>query len=304
MSLARVPCPVCGPGIREIPVWRKNRYRYVRCARCGLIYINPQLTDESVARIYSEQLYDQKSDRLDLLLPRLDHYKDHLLRGLEKYRRTGQLLDVGCFKGFFVCSAARRGWTAVGTEVSRPAVRFARRELGLTVEQGDLLALSQFQDGQFDVITLFDVIEHLSRPDLYVRRAHRLLRPAGLLYMETPNVRALPRYLLGKRWTIFHRLHRYYFQPVTVERLLRRAGFERIRITTVGFLPLGTRRDEPGCASAGSAPAGGGCRLLERLPIDLLRSIKEGAESLLFVPLDKIGWRIGTKMIVRAHRGD
>jgi len=304
MSLTRVPCPICGPGIREIPVWQKNQLRYVRCARCGLMYINPQLTDESVARIYSEMLYDQKSDRLDLLLDHLDRYKSRLLKKFERYRRSGQLLDVGCFKGFFVHSAARRGWNAVGTEVSRPAVEFARRRLGLTVEQGDLLELKQFQNGRFDVITLFDVIEHLSRPDRYVRRAHQLLRPGGLLYLETPNVRALPRYLLGRRWTIFHRLHRYYFQPQTIDRLLRKAGFERIRITTVGLLPLGTRRDEPGCSPAGSGSPTSSRRLLEHVPIDLIRSIKEAVESLLFFPLDRTGWRIGTKMIIWAHKGD
>jgi len=304
MSLARVSCPICGPGIREVTVWRKNRYRYVRCTRCGLIYINPQLTDESVARIYSEMLYDQKSDRLDLLLPHLDRYKSNLFKRFETYRRTGELLDVGCFKGFFLYSAARRNWTAVGTEVSRPAVQYACQQLGLTVAQGDLLELEQFQRGQFDIITLFDVIEHLSRPDRYVRRAHRLLRPGGLLYLETPNVRALPRYLLGRRWTIFHRLHRYYFQPETITRLLGRAGFERIRIATVGLLPLGTRRDEPGCAAARSGHSESGRRLLERLPIDLIRRVKDTAESILYIPLDKIGLRIGTKMIVWAYKGD
>jgi len=304
MSLARVPCPICGPGTREVPLWKKNQLQYVRCDRCGLVYINPQLTDDSVARIYSEMLYDQKSDRLDLLLDHLDRYKSSLLKRFERYRRTGNLLDVGCFKGFFVYSAAHRGWVAMGTEVSRPAVQFARRQLGLTVEQGDLLNLERFHRGQFDVITLFDVIEHLSRPDRYVRRAYRLLRPGGLLYLETPNVRALPRYLLGKRWTIFHRLHRYYFQPETIDRLLRKAGFERIGITTVGFLPLGTRRDEPGCEAPGGRRPKSNRRLLERLPIDLIRSVKDAVESAAFFPLDRTGWRVGTKMIVRAHRGD
>jgi 2-polyprenyl-3-methyl-5-hydroxy-6-metoxy-1,4-benzoquinol methylase len=264
-----------------------------------LIYINPQLTDESVARIYSEQLYRQKSDRLDLLLPRLDGYKSGLLKKFEKFRRTDLLLDVGCFKGFFLYSAARRGWTAVGTEVSRPAIRFARQRLGLRVEMGDLLELSQFRDGQFDVITLFDVIEHLSRPDRYVNRAYRLLRRGGLLYIETPNVRALPRYLVGKRWAIFHSLHRYYFQPRTIERLLRSAGFGRIRTVTVGMLPMGIRKDEPGEATLGN-----GHRWLKHLPIDVIRSVKNTVEFLLYLPLDKVGLRIGTKMIVWAQKGD
>jgi hypothetical protein len=75
--------------------------------------------------------------------------------------------------------------------------------------------------------------------------------------------------------------------------------FARIRTTTVGLLPLGTRKDEPG----GSSPKAGR-QLLEHVPIDMMRSIKATAEHFLFVPLDRVGWRIGTKMIVWAHKGD
>jgi 2-polyprenyl-3-methyl-5-hydroxy-6-metoxy-1,4-benzoquinol methylase len=299
MMLAGVHCPLCGPPSAEVLIWTKNRYRYVRCVRCGMIYINPQLTDQSVARIYSQDLYDQKSERLDLLLPGLERYKSRLLKKFERFRRTQDLLDVGCFKGFFLYSAAHRGWETVGTEVSEPAVRFARQQLGLRVELGDLLDLPHFEENRFDIITFFDVIEHLSRPDLYLHRAHRLLRPGGLLYLETPNVRSLPRYLLGKKWTIFHSLHRYYFQPRTIERLLVQSGFGRVRTRTVGLLPLGTRKDEPGRSRSTTS----GYRILKHLPIGLLRSIKDVGETGLFRPLDAVGLKVGTKMVVWAEKG-
>jgi 2-polyprenyl-3-methyl-5-hydroxy-6-metoxy-1,4-benzoquinol methylase len=294
----QISCPICRRSTNEARLWKKNNFHYVRCLNCGLIYINPQYSDKAVADIYSNVLYDQKSERLDLILPTLHKYKGRLLKKFERFRRTHHLLDVGCFKGFFLYSASRRGWKTFGTEVSVPATGFASRELGLQVDLGDLLHLPHLRQFDFDVVTLFDVIEHLSRPYLYLQRAHELLRPGGLLYMETPNFHALPRFVLGKRWTIFNSLHRYYFTPGTMKRILQMIGFENIRIHTVGFLPLNAGEDEP-------ERSGGGSRsnMLRFLPIDLLRNAKNIIESAVFFLPDHLGIKVGTKMVVWATKG-
>jgi 2-polyprenyl-3-methyl-5-hydroxy-6-metoxy-1,4-benzoquinol methylase len=297
MTTKIVRCPICGQRTREVDLWTKNSFRYVRCVNCGLIYINPQLSDETVAEIYSNVLYDQKSERLDLLLPTLGRYKSRLLKKFERFRKTGNLLDVGCFKGFFLCSASRRGWRTFGTEVSEPATRFAREKLGQQVERGELLNMPRLEDCDFDVVTLFDVIEHLSRPDLYLKKAHHLLRKGGLLYMETPNFNALPRFVLGKRWTVFNSLHRFYFTPGTMAQILQKVGFENVKIHTVGFLPLSIREDEPETAKANAKP-----RLLRFLPINMLRNIQDIAETVVFFPLNLLGLRVGTKIVVWATK--
>jgi 2-polyprenyl-3-methyl-5-hydroxy-6-metoxy-1,4-benzoquinol methylase len=298
MNRERVLCPVCGPRTQEVVKWTKSSYRYVSCTNCGMVYINPQLSDESVADIYSNLLYDHKSERLDLLLSTLHKYKSKLLKKFERFRRSGRLLDVGCFKGFFLYSAAQRGWETFGTEVSEPAARFAREELGQQVARGDLLKMNHLQHLDFDVMTFFDVIEHVSRPDLYLERAHNLLRAGGLLYMETPNINSLPRFVLKGRWTVFNSLHRYYFTPRTMERILRQTGFEKIKIHTVGFLPLGAGRGEPTCSRDTSKP-----NLLRHMPIGLLRNVKDVIESSLFFPLDVLGLQVGTKMVIWATKG-
>jgi len=298
MKTVKISCPICRRRTNEVQLWTKNAFQYVRCVNCGLIYINPQLSDEAVANIYSSVLYDQKSERLDLLLPTLYKYKAQLLKKFERFRSTDQLLDVGCFKGFFLYSASQRGWKTFGTEVSVPATRFASRELGQQVFLGDLLRQPHLEQSDFDVVTLFDVIEHLSRPYLYLQKIHGLLRPGGLLYMETPNFHALPRFVLGKKWTIFNSLHRYYFTPRTMTRILQKVGFESVKIQTLGFLPLSTREDEPECSSG--KPKSNFLRLL---PIDLLRSTKDIVESAVFFPTDHMGVKVGTKMIVWATKG-
>ncbi|MCK4271409.1 class I SAM-dependent methyltransferase [bacterium] len=298
MRTERVKCPLCGQHTKEAVLWIKNAYRYVQCTVCGMIYINPQLSDESVAQIYSNVLYGQKSERLDLVLPTLHKYKARLLKKFERFRKTGYLLDVGCFKGFLLFSASQRGWKTFGTEVSEPATRFAREELEQQVDIGDLLHMSRFDQLDFDVVTLFDVIEHLSRPCLYLQKVHYLLRKGGLLYMETPNFNALPRFVLGKKWTVFNSLHRSYFTPSTMARMLQRVGFESIKIQTLGFLPLSTRENEPESSKVKPEP-----KFLRFLPIDLLRNTKDIVESAVFFPPDFLGIKVGTKMVVRATKG-
>lgn len=300
MKTERVSCPICRRRTNEVQQWTKNGFRYVRCGNCGLIYINPQLSDEAVADIYSNVLYEQKSARLDLLLPNLETYKSRLLEKFEKFKKSGCLLDVGCFKGFFLYSASQRGWRAFGTEVSESATRFARTQLGQQVQMGDLLHMTWLEQFRFDVVTFFDVIEHLSRPFLYLKKAHDLLREDGLLYVETPNYNGLPRFVLGKKWTIFHSLHRYYFTPKTMAAMLHEAGFRKIRIRTRGVLPLSTREDEPTCPGV---QAGSKLRFLEHLPINWLRNKQEMVESLVFYPLDVLGLSVGTKLVVWARKG-
>ena len=299
MKTKAVRCPICGQRTKEVELWTKNSFRYVRCANCGLIYINPQLSDEAVAHIYSNVLYEQKSERLDLLLPDLDTYKSRLLKKFVGFRKSNCLLDVGCFKGFFLYSASQKGWRAFGTEVSESATRFARAQLGQRVEMGDLLDMPGLEQFSFDVVTFFDVIEHLSQPYLYLKKAHDFLRQDGLLYMETPNFNALPRFVLGKKWTIFHSLHRYYFTPNTIKRMFHKAGFKKIRVRTVGFLPFSIRENEPTFSKAKSK-----LKFLRFLPINLLRDIQEMVESFIFYPLDIFGLRVGTKIVVWATKGD
>lgn len=298
MNTVTILCPICRQRSREVDVWTKNSFRYVRCANCGLIYINPQLSDESVAHIYSNVLYDQKSERLDLLLPTLNNYKSRLLKKFEKFRKSNYLLDVGCFKGFFLYSASRREWKPLGTEVSQPAICFAKTQLGQRIQRGNLLDMPGLGRYKFDIVTFFDVIEHLSQPDLYAKKVHELLREGGLLYLETPNFNALPRFVWGKKWTIFHSLHRYYFTPVTIEKMLRKAGFEKVRVRTMGLLPFSTRKDEPSVSKAKSK-----LKLLEFLPINLLRNLQDWVESFLFYPLDMLGLKVGTKIVVWATKG-
>jgi 2-polyprenyl-3-methyl-5-hydroxy-6-metoxy-1,4-benzoquinol methylase len=135
------------------------------------------------------------------------------------------LLDVGCAAGFFLEAARERGWSVRGLEVSAFAAGHARG-LGIAVDVDSILSPPSGLPA-FDVVTLWDVIEHLDRPDVALRRVRELLRPGGLLGLSTGDYGSLLRRVAGSRWRLFaDPTHRFFFDEATLVRLLRGEGFE------------------------------------------------------------------------------
>jgi 2-polyprenyl-3-methyl-5-hydroxy-6-metoxy-1,4-benzoquinol methylase len=119
------------------------------------------------------------------------------------------------------------GYDAWGLELSAPIAEEARRRLGADRIHIGTLEDAPYQPAQFDLITFWDVVEHLPDPIDALRRAHRLLRPDGLILVETQNVESRFARLMGRRWQHFKQAeHLYHFSPSTVGRLLAAGGFE------------------------------------------------------------------------------
>jgi 2-polyprenyl-3-methyl-5-hydroxy-6-metoxy-1,4-benzoquinol methylase len=143
-------------------------------------------------------------------------------------------LDVGCGNGDFPELAKRAGWEAFGVELSEHAAAFARSK-GLNVVCGTL-ETAGYAAGFFDVITMWDVLEHLDHPRRAVEEAHRLLKGGGYLVVRVPNtkfqlLKAFIRedVLRGKRSSLQGNLHLNHFSATTLRRLLTSAGFEVVR---------------------------------------------------------------------------
>jgi 2-polyprenyl-3-methyl-5-hydroxy-6-metoxy-1,4-benzoquinol methylase len=234
-STANVPCALCGSAENQ-PLFAKAGYQLVRCVRCELVQVANPPSDEELARIYSfDTGYHQgvQSARLDKLhLGEARKHHGFVSAELE----PGRLLDVGCSVGAYLRVAREQGWQVVGLEFSRDTSEIARSQHGLEVVTGSL-ADHPFPPGSFDLVTLWDVIEHLRDPVAALERAHELLRPGGVLAMSTPNIDGLfPRasYPLA-RWIRYwphpeppH--HLFQFSKRTIEGLLDRAGFELSRL--------------------------------------------------------------------------
>ncbi|MCH7535372.1 MAG: class I SAM-dependent methyltransferase, partial [Bacteroidetes bacterium] len=225
-----VDCNICGETPQKL-LWVKNYFRYVKCRVCGLVFVNPQLTQPEVEKIYSIG-YDSKSSAKP---PPSDFFKfETVLKKINKYKSNNRFLDIGCFKGHFMKAVQQKGWDVFGTELSEKAVEYAREYTRGTVKLGSVVD-ADFSAEYFDVASMVDVIEHLDDPGKYLAETHRILRKGGLIYIETPNFNSIPRIFLGINWSIFFPWHAYYFTPKTLKIILKKAGFTNIKVKSIGL---------------------------------------------------------------------
>lgn len=230
-------CQLCGSR-RHSEVFREEPYSVMKCDECGLVFVTPRHASEKLREIYAEGYW--KSDK-----PRVRGYSNYVaderlyLKTYQRRRRFLQpvetrrlkILDVGCAAGFFLRVMREHGHEVYGVEPSAAIAQHARRHLGeAAVHVGTLDDLPHdqpaFAPGSFDLVTMWDVVEHVPDPQALLRRARTLLRPDGALVIETQNVSSGFAKLLGRRWHHYkHAEHLYHFDPRTVRRLLEDSGF-------------------------------------------------------------------------------
>lgn len=284
-------------------LWEKDGFAYCRCPECGLVWVNPQLTDDSVAKIYAAGFKSKLSAR-----DRPQNFRAHrsVLRRIALYKQLDRLLDVGCFTGNFLLAAQEAGWAGVeGTEISTLAIDFARSKYSLEIHEGDLTTLEL--DGKYDVVTLSDVIEHVSDPAATLRVVHAILRPGGLLYMDTPHFFSIPYLYFGKAWSVFFPWHRHYFSVNNMRVALEDAGFRIKSIRSVGILPFSRFSAWKAYKSENAIQPTVSLKnhsLVNRYR-DQLRPFWLGVKSVQELPfhiLSMLGIHVGAKLIVYAEK--
>jgi SAM-dependent methyltransferase len=209
----------------------------VQCRGCGLVYTDPRPDGDSILQTYQaveDPLYIEEREGRVLTF-------EHHLKPLEQLTGVPDgraLLDVGAYTGVFVEIAAEHGWDAWGVEPSRWAVERAQSR-GLKVVQGTLESAG-LPANHFDVVTLWDVIEHLTDPRKALLDARRLLARNGLLVIHTIDIDSLFARLMGPRWPWLMEMHIYYFSRRTLRAMLDVCGFQVLSDKPQGrFLRLG-----------------------------------------------------------------
>jgi len=211
-----------------------------RCSTCGLLATTHFLKDhENAPALYDvgSENYVEYSKRY--LPARLAFYR-RILPKLEPFRQTGQLLEIGSSYGHFLDCASAAGWEAQGVEISDYACQVARSR-GCRVRQADLLDV-RLSPESFDVIAMWDVIEHFSRPTEILRHCIELLRPGGGLILRTPDARALcpggGLFRAGYRHLGYPANtpeHVFHFTSQDLSALLSKLGYMRAEIHTECF---------------------------------------------------------------------
>jgi SAM-dependent methyltransferase len=249
LTLWPTRCAICGPDVpatelypptfdetsfnrrvfsaRRVP--DRLHYRMVRCRSCGLVRSDPVADQATLATLYERSGFDYASE-----IP-------HLRRTYGRYlslaaRRTSRplrrMLEVGCGNGFLLEEALAQGFhTVCGVEPSRDARALAEPSIRECIVP-DVMRPGLFARGQFDLICMFQVFDHLSEPGAILDECLRVLADGGLLLCLHHNVRALSARLLGERSPIIDIEHCYLYTPDTMRLLLHKHGFETLETGT------------------------------------------------------------------------
>lgn len=231
----------------------------LRCRNCQFIFADLNLTDDDFARLYDQSLF-KEGEFFDYAADRKYFTKNFRLRNqvLRRYldpERHQRLLEIGSAYGFFLDVVRADFREVLGIDLTDQGVRYTREQLKLPAVSGDFLK-HDFGGAKFDVVCLWDTIEHVGRPDLYVARMSELTEPGALLALTTGDVGSFVARLRGERWRmIIPPVHAHYFSRATIARLLDTYGFDVVydryggfyrSARNVAYIILALRHKRPG----------------------------------------------------------
>lgn len=236
-----VNCNYCGTTeanlINEGPDLLLNRaghYRLVQCPNCQLIYQNPRPTLTELPNFYPEDYIPyaenkQRTTRLQQL--NLDYQMRRRTSRLTHYQpEPGHILDIGCATGAFLVAMRQLGWTVQGVELSEHAADYARRMQNLDVHTGTVES-AVFATDSFDIITMWDVLEHVIDPKATLQEVRRILKPNGLLVLSLPNPDCWEARLFKQYWVGWDRpRHLHIFSQTVLNNYLQEAGFDMLSV--------------------------------------------------------------------------
>ena len=220
-------CPLCSSE-KFVPLSAYAKHHLMRCRNCGFVF-------------------SRKIPELKVLVDKYDSYKiqqtlssvtairyREMLDYFELFRKTGNIIDVGCGDGYLLCMAKERGWNVYGTEFTESKVAFCTSK-GINMKQGPL-ELKNYSLGFFDVVISIEVIEHINTPCDEVGNFNSLLRNGGIAYITTPNFNSVSRLFLKEKWNVVaYPAHLCYFTRKTLCRLFNSSGFGTISVRTTGI---------------------------------------------------------------------
>ena len=222
-------CPICeNTNISFLKGYQK--LYLLKCTNCNFIFDQRVPSSKELNDCYGGYTY---SDLRPVSKETIDSFSK-LLDCFEEYRDTGNILDLSCGQGDFLFEAKKRNWSVYGSEYSQAAAELCAQR-GIIMHQGDLTN-NIFGDVKFDVITSFEVIEHINNPNEFMSLTGRKLQEKGLVYCTTPNFNSLLRYFERDRFMMInYPEHISYYTKRSIEYLGRKNNFKSLKIKTTGL---------------------------------------------------------------------
>jgi SAM-dependent methyltransferase len=229
-------CPICEGGksteLLAAPDrfhWRKEMYRLSRCGSCGIVWlVNPPEPAEMSIH-YSEDYHNAIVAAGEGSATA--RWKDQR-RLISRYKPGGTLLDIGCSSGGFLTTMKSSAWELYGIEMEESTAERARAATGAKVFVGDAVD-APFLLGTFDVITCFDVLEHVYNPREFLLKVLEWLKPDGIFYAMLPNIDSWEARFFGTYWYGLELpRHLSHFSPRSLRHILTELGFEEVYFAT------------------------------------------------------------------------
>jgi SAM-dependent methyltransferase len=237
------PCPICGRA--DAREWlrapdrlhgRQEQYTLVRCAPCSLVWLSPPPKPEEMHLHYTTAYHELISAAGDNAAKRWKARKADLV----PHKQSGALLDLGCSSGSFLDSMRSESWKLYGIEMSADCAKAAEARCDAQVYVGDIVD-APFPPGTFDVITCFDVLEHLYEPRRVIEKVAEWLKPGGIFYVQVPNIDSAEARVFGTYW---HGLelprHLFHYSPAALKSLAASAGLCQVSLETRRNPAVGT----------------------------------------------------------------
>jgi len=243
--LENVPCNLCGAD--DYDIIYPPRYEFakpeeiahtfrsssdemlldqlVRCRKCGLQYLNPRLRVDLILNGYSAGTDERFISQVAARERTFARYLDFIER-IKPHK--GHILDVGTAAGSFLGVARERGWQVAGCEPSRWLSEWGSKHYGIQIHAGTIFDM-KLDDASFDVVTLWDVIEHTPDAKATLLECHRVLKPDGVLLINYPDIGSFVARLMGQKWVFLLSVHLYYFTLETIQKLLSLTGFQTLK---------------------------------------------------------------------------
>lgn len=240
-DVVEVPCPLCGGRDKELIYVEHESIVVSRCTSCALIYTSTRNKDSE--GVYWGDAWAYLEESRLIFEGKAAHHRDRNYREeiatIERYKKGGRFLDVGCNMGMLLRLVKARGWDAVGVEPSPTLAPLARRH-GCPIHNCFLHDVPASEERSFDVVALSDVFEHVCEPIEMLKDVARFLKDDGVLFVKVPNA----------RWNLFKQgtlalagrkpkmgvwdssEHVVHYTPESLRSMLDRGGFEAVKVAT------------------------------------------------------------------------
>lgn len=226
-------------------LYKLKGYDVVQCKNCGLKFSYPpekyNYEKEYFTKEHKEYFSSCKKG-YDINNPKIKNFKEGIEK-IEKFSKSkrGKILDVGCATGVFLDICKKKGWVCYGVDISKYATDYAKEKFGIKAKAGNLVKV-EYKSNFFDVISMWDFIEHLEKPYETLKEAERILKKNGLLFISTINEESLMNIfaefiykfslgLIKKPIALLHpQQHLTHFSEKSLKEMLKKNKFDIIYI--------------------------------------------------------------------------